>query len=41
MEPLTHVEKHNPEDVDDAFREGGEQYLKALALLNDGDVFEA
>ena len=41
MEPHTHVEKYNPEDVDDAFREGGEQYFKALALLNGGDVFEA
>jgi hypothetical protein len=34
MEPHTHVEKYNPEDV-------GEQYFKALALLNGGDVFEA
>jgi hypothetical protein len=41
MEPHTHVEKYNPEDVDDAFREGGEQYCKALALLNGGGMFEA
>jgi hypothetical protein len=41
MEPHTHVEKYNPEDVDDAFREGGEQYFKALALLSGGDVFES
>ena len=41
MEPHTDVEKHSPDDVDDARREGGEQYYKALALLNGGDVFEA
>ena len=41
MEPHTHVEKYNPEDVDEPFREGGEQCFKALALLNGGDVFEA
>jgi hypothetical protein len=26
MEPHSDVEKYSPEDVDDAFREGGEQY---------------